>query len=364
LKSTISGWGKCSPENIMTNDDLAKFVDTSDEWIQQRTGIQERRFCHVNNSDMATVAGQHAIACAGLTPEDIDVVILATCTPDSIVPSAAAHVQKKLGAVNASVYDINAACAGFVYALEQAKAFVESGLYKRALVIGSEHITWLLDWSDRNTAVLFGDGAGAVVVEESKSPADGEIYSFVNGMSSDKLEILEIPNFGSAMDRFKEDEAAKVTWTFDGQEIFKGGIRAMSKSSNEAIEKSGLNKEDIDILIPHQANVRIIEGLEKMLSLPNATTIKKVHRYGNTSAASIPLALVDALEEGEIQGGETAVFTAVGAGLSWGACALKLGERTTPINTSNAKLPDFEGRAVDTIKRAIEYQIPEKLDSI
>jgi len=211
---------------------------------------------------------------------------------------------------------------------------------------------------------LFGDGAGAVVVEESKSPADGEIYSFVNGMSSDKLEILEIPNFGSAMDRFKEDEAAKVAWTFDGQEIFKGGIRAMSKSSNEAIEKSGLNKEDIDILIPHQANVRIIEGLEKMLSLPNATTIKKVHRYGNTSAASIPLALVDALEEGEIQGGETAVFTAVGAGLSWGACALKLGERTTPINTSDANLPDFEGKAVDTIKRAIEYQIPEKLDSI
>jgi len=211
---------------------------------------------------------------------------------------------------------------------------------------------------------LFGDGAGAVVVEESKSPADGEIYSFVNGMSSDKLEILEIPNFGSAMDRFKEDEAARVTWTFDGQEIFKGGIRAMAKASSEVIDKSGLNKEDIDILIPHQANLRIVEGLEKMLSLPNATTIKKVHRYGNTSAASIPTAFVDALEEGEIKGGETAVFTAVGAGLSWGACALKLGERTTPINTSDAKLPDFEGKAVDTIKRAIEYQIPEKLDSI
>ena len=160
MKSTITGWGKCAPNNIMTNDDLAVFVDTSDEWIQQRTGIQERRFCHVNNSDMATVAGHHAVACAGLTPEDIDVVILATCTPDSIVPSAAAHVQKKLGAINAAVYDVNAACAGFVYALEQGKAFVESGLYKRALIIGSEHITWLLDWSDRNTAVLFGDSLG------------------------------------------------------------------------------------------------------------------------------------------------------------------------------------------------------------
>ena len=363
MKSTITGWGKCAPNNIMTNEDLAVFVDTSDEWIQQRTGIQERRFCHVNNSDMAAVAGQHAIACAGLTPEDIDVVILATCTPDSIVPSAAAHVQRKLGAVNASVYDINAACAGFVYALEQGKAFIESGLYKRALIIGSEHITWLLDWSDRNTAVLFGDGAGAVVVEESKKKEDGEIFSFVNGLSSDKLDILEVPNFGSAMDRFNKDEAARVRWTFDGQEIFKG-IRAMATASDEVITKSGLKKEDIDILIPHQANLRIVEGLEKMLKLPNATTIKKVHKYGNTSAASIPTALVDALEEGEIKGGEVAVFTAVGAGLSWGACALRLGERTTPINTSDAKLPDFDGKAVDTIRRAIEYQIPEKKDLI
>ena len=151
---------------------------------------------------------------------------------------------RKLGAVNASVYDINAACAGFVYALEQGKAFVESGLYKRALVIGSEHITWLLDWSDRNTAVLFGDGAGAVVVEESKSPEDGEIFSFVNGLSSDKLDILEVPNFGSAMDRFNKDEAARVRWTFDGQEIFKGGIRAMATASDEVITKSGLTKED------------------------------------------------------------------------------------------------------------------------
>ena len=166
------------------------------------------------------------------------------------------------------------------------------------------------------------------------------------------------------MDRFKPDEAAKVQWTFDGPEIFKGGIRAMANSSSQVIEKSGLTKEDIDILIPHQANLRIVEGLEKSLKLPNATTIKKVHKYGNTSAASIPTALVDALEAGEIKGGETAVFTAVGAGLSWGACALRLGERTTPINTSDAKLPDFDGKAVDTIRKAVEYQVPEKKDLI
>ena len=168
MKSTITGWGKCVPDNVVTNDDLATFVDTSDEWIQQRTGVKERRFCHVNNSDMATVAGLRAVACAGLKPQDIDVVILATCTPDSIVPSAAAHVQQKMECVNATAYDVNAACAGFLYALEQAKAFVESGLYKNAVVIGSEHITWLLNWSDRNTAVLFGDAAGAVVSKKVK----------------------------------------------------------------------------------------------------------------------------------------------------------------------------------------------------
>ena len=348
----------------MTNEELSKFVDTSDEWIQQRTGIKERRFSHVNTSDMAAVAGKHAIACAGLNPEDIDVVILATCTPDSIVPSAGAHVQKKIGAVNASVYDVNAACAGFVYALEQGKAFVESGLHKKALIIGAEHITWLLDWSDRNTAVLFGDGAGAVVLERSNDYSDGEIYSFENGLSSDSLEILEIPNMGSAMDRFEPDEAAKVRWTFDGQEIFKSGVRAMAKASAAAIEKSGLKKEDIDIFIPHQANLRIVEALEKKLGLPNATTIKKVHRYGNTSAASIPTALVDALEEGEISGGETAVFTAVGAGLTWGACVVRLGERITPIQTSDAKLPDFDGTATDTIRKAIQYQVPDAIDKI
>ena len=221
MKSTITGWGKCVPDNVVTNDDMATFIDTSDEWIQQRTGIKERRFSHVNNSDMATVAGLKAIATAGLQPEDIDVVILATCTPDSIVPSAASHVQKKMGCVNAIVYDVNAACAGFLYAMQQAKAFIESGIYKNAVVIGSEHITWLLDWSDRNTAVLFGDGAGAMVVEQSNDESEGEIYSFKNGLSSDKLAILEVPNFGSAMNRFTPYAAAETTWTLMDRKYLK-----------------------------------------------------------------------------------------------------------------------------------------------
>lgn len=363
MKSAITGWGKGVPDNVVTNDDLATFVDTSDEWIQQRTGIKERRFSHVNNSDMATVAGLKAIATAGLEPEDIDVVILATCTPDSIVPSAAAHVQRKMGCVNAIVYDVNAACAGFLYALQQAKAFIESGIYKNAVVIGSEHITWLLDWSDRNTAVLFGDGAGAMVVQESTDESMGEILSFENGLSSDKLAILEVPNFGSAMNRFIPYAAADTQWTFDGAEIFKSGIRAMGNASEKAIEKSGLTKEDIDLLIPHQANLRIVEGLEKNLKLPKATTLKYVHKYGNTSAASIPTAFVDGIEDGTIKGGETMVITAVGAGLAWGAAAIKLGTRVTPLGETDAAIPEYEGTGIDAIRESINYYVPGKLDS-
>ncbi|MFL2647593.1 MAG: beta-ketoacyl-ACP synthase III [Candidatus Actinomarina sp.] len=363
MKSTITGWGKCIPDNVVTNDDLATFIDTSDEWIQQRTGVKERRFCHVNNSDMATVAGLRAVACAGLKPEEIDVVILATCTPDSIVPSAAAHVQQKNGMCKMlQLMMLTRLVLVFFMHLEQAKAFVESGLYKNAVVIGSEHITWLLNWSDRNTAVLFGDAAGAVVVEESKNEEDGEIYSFSNGMSSDKLDILEIPNFGSAMNRFTPNAAADVVWTFEGQEIFKSGIRAMAKSSEEAIEKSGLKKEDIDILIPHQANVRIIEGLERTLKLPNATTLKYGYKYGNTSAASIPTALVDAIEDGTIKGSETLVITAVGAGLTWGGAALKFGKRVTPLDETDVELPPYEGTGVDVIRESINYFVPEKAE--
>ena len=357
FRSIIAGCGSYLPERVLTNAELAKQVDTSDEWIQKRTGIKERRFSHVNNSDMASVAGLRAIATAGLEPEDIDVVILATCTPDSIVPSAASHVQKKMGCVNAIVYDINAACAGFLYAMQQAKAFIESGIYKNAVVIGSEHISWLLDWTDRNTAVLFGDGAGAMVVQESQAESEGEIYSFKNGLSSDKLAILEIPNFGSAMNRFTPYAAAEMNFMFDGQEIFKNGIRAMQNSTEEAIELSGLTKEDIDLLIPHQANLRIIEGLERNLKLPNAKTLKYVHKYVNTSAASIPTAFVDGIEDGSIKGGETIVITAVGAGLAWGAAAIKLGQRVTPLGETDVALPEFDGTGIDVIQESIDYYL-------
>ena len=209
---------------------------------------------------------------------------------------------------------------------------------------------------------MFGDAAGAVVVEESKNEEDGEIYSFSNGMSSDKLDILEIPNFGSAMNRFTPNAAADVVWTFEGQEIFKSGIRAMAKSSEEAIEKSGLKKEDIDILIPHQANVRIIEGLERTLKLPNATTLKYGYKYGNTSAASIPTAFVDAIEDGTIKGNDTLVITAVGAGLTWGGAALRLGNRITPLGETDVDLPPYEGTGIDVIRESINYFVPDKAE--
>ena len=321
MKSTITGWGKCSPDNIMTNDDLAVFVDTSDEWIQQRTGIQERRFCHVNNSDMAAVAGQHAIACAGLTPEDIDVVILATCTPDSIVPSAAAHVQRKLGAVNASVYDINAACAGFVYALEQGKAFVESGLYKRALVIGSEHITWLLDWSDRNTAVLFGDGAGAVLIEPSET--NGIIDSKMK-IDGDGGKFLYMPGGGSLNPA--TEETVKNNMHFvkqDGASVFKNAVKGMTDITSEIMNNNNLSNNNINLFIAHQANKRIIDLVAKKLKFNEAQTFINIDKYANTTAATIPIALYDALNSKRLHDNDNIILTTFGAGFTWGSNYMK-----------------------------------------
>ena len=326
MKSTITGWGKCAPDNIMTNDDLAVFVDTSDEWIQQRTGIQERRFCHVNNSDMATVAGHHAIACAGLTPEDIDVVILATCTPDSIVPSAAAHVQKKLGAVNAAVYDVNAACAGFVYALEQGKAFVESGLYKRALVIGSEHITWLLDWSDRNTAVLFGDGAGALAIEATNvldnfiafdMRTDGERGSFLNLPSKN--------NKDSIVDEIDFLSGGFSPIQMNGQEVYKFAVKEVPLILQKLLKKMKYNSDQVDWLLLHQANQRILDSVGERLKIPREKILSNLEKYGNTSAATIPLMMDEAVRDYRIKQNDIIATSGFGAGLSWGAALIKWG---------------------------------------
>jgi len=262
--AAITGWGKCVPPAILTNDEIATIIDTSDEWIRARTGIRERRVSHVPVSDLATIAGQRALAAANANVEDVDLLIIATCSPDTTIPSTAAHVQRKIGATNAAVFDLNAGCSGFIYGLSVATSMIRSGGYKKALVIGAERITWFLNWSVRDTAVLFGDGAGAVVVEPSEEES-GLLFSHL-GCEGEALDALHLPNFGTASDRYKDDYDI-LEHRFDGREIFRRAVKGMTHETKLVLAELGLNNDDIDMIIPHQANLRIIESLAKYLSV-------------------------------------------------------------------------------------------------
>jgi len=340
------------PPAVLTNDELATVIDTSDEWIRTRSGISERRVSHVPGSDLATVAGLRALAAAGGQPEEVDLLIVATCTPDTIIPSTAAHVQKKMGARNAAVLDLNAGCSGFLYSLEMATAMIRAGGYRKALVIGSERITWLLNFSLRDTAVLFGDGAGAVVVEPSDEEC-GLLASHL-GCEGEALEALLVPNLGTAGNRFIEDYA-KFDVMFDGREIFRRAVKGMAGEVRHVLEALGLRNEDIDLIIPHQANARIIESLAHHLGVPMSQVAMNIQNYGNTSAATIPVALCEMLEAGRIRPGARVLMAAFGAGLTRGAGLVRWGQRVTPLGESDAALPPCEQTALEILGDAIRY---------
>lgn len=346
----ITGWGKCLPPAVMTNDDLASILDTSDEWIRSRSGIRERRVSHVPVSDLATVAGHRALAAAGLVPDDIDLLIIATCTPDTVIPSTAAHVQRKLGAHRAAVFDLNAGCSGFIYALNVATAMIRSGGYRAVLVVGCERVTWFLNWSLRDTAVLFGDGAGAVLLQ----PSDTEtgLLAAHLGCEGDALEALQVPNFGTAGNRFIENYAVFGV-QFDGKEIFRRAVKGMAEEIGIVMKQLDLKHEDIDLVIPHQANERIIESLAKHLGLGMDRVVLNIGSYGNTSAATIPIALVEALEEGRIKPGSRLLLAAFGAGLTRGAGLVRWGKRTHALGESDAALPPCSQSALDILSDAI-----------
>ena len=352
LYAEITGWGKCMPPAVMTNEDMTTVIDTSDEWIRTRSGIEERRVSHVPGSSLAAVAGHRALAAAGAAPEDIDLLIVATCTPDTVIPSTAAHVQKKMGAKNAAVFDLNAGCSGFLYSLSVATAMIRSAGYKKALVIGSERITWFLNWSLRDTAVLFGDGAGAVVVEPSDEET-GLLASHL-GCEGDALEALEIPNFGTAGNRFV-DNYHVFDVNFDGREIFRRAVKGMALEVRKVLGDLGLENEDIDLIIPHQANRRIIESLAKHLSVPMSQVALNIQKYGNTSAATIPVAMVEALESGRIQAGDRVLLAAFGAGLTRGAGLIRWGQRTTSLGESEVVLPPCDQTALEILGEAIKH---------
>ena len=348
----ITGWGKCMPPAVMTNDDMTTVIDTTDEWIKSRSGIEERRVSHVPGSDLATVAGHRALAAAGATVEEVDLLIIATCTPDTVIPSTAAHVQKKMGAKNAAVFDLNAGCSGFLYSLSVATAMIRSAGYTKALVIGSERITWFLNWSMRDSAVLFGDGAGAFVLEPSEV-ATGLLASHL-GCEGEALEALEISNFGTAGNRFVDDYY-DFNIRFDGREIFRRAVRGMAKEVRKVLGDLELQNEDIDLIIPHQANQRIIESLARHLKVPMSQVVLNIQKYGNTSAATIPVAMVEALEAGRIKPGDRLLLATFGAGLTRGAGLILWGQRTTPLGESDARLPPCDQTALEILGDAIKY---------
>ncbi len=350
--AAITGWGKCIPPAVLSNADIATVIDTSDEWIQSRSGIRERRVSHVPGSDLAVVAARHAIAAADIRAEDVDLLIVATCTPDTVIPSTAAHVQAKLGAVNAAVFDLNAGCSGFIYSLTIATAMIRSGTYKKVIVIGAERVMFFLNWSVRDTAVLFGDSAGAVVVEPSDEES-GLLYSHL-GCEGEAADALHLPNFGTAANRYAKDFDV-LEHHFDGREIFRRAVKGMAGETKIVLEHLGLTTDDIDLIIPHQANLRIIESLAKYLSIDMSRVVVNIQHYGNTSAATIPVALVEALEAGRVKPGDRILLAAFGAGLTRAAGVVRWGRRTTPIKLSDAGLPPCDKTALELLADAIKH---------
>lgn len=356
--SQITGWGKCMPPNVLSNHDLEQIIDTSDEWITTRTGIKERRISHVETSDMASVAGLRALAAAGKSPEDVDLLLLATCTPDSLIPSAASIVQKKIGAVNSAAMDLNAACSGFLYGLVVGTNMIRGGTNQTVLLIGAEKLHYVMDFTDRTTCVLFGDGAGAVVLE----PSDGShgVLATDLGLDGSVYDILEVPVDGTMGDR-RQPDPSRSGVSMEGQEVFRRAVTKMSESAVLSMKQAGVDVDDVDLLIPHQANVRIIDATARKLGLPESKVYVNIHSYGNTSAATIPVALTEALEEGRIQPGHDIVFAAFGGGLSWASAVYRWGERIDPIGESDAALPPADRDTMELLEPNFDFfGLPEK----
>ncbi|MCH1515896.1 MAG: ketoacyl-ACP synthase III [Alphaproteobacteria bacterium] len=313
------GVGGCLPARLVSNNELAKTVDTSDEWIQQRTGIKQRYLVEdERTSDLAVGAAKEALEHAGISADDIDIIVLATTTPNDTFPSTASIVQKELGAFNAFAFDVQAVCAGFVYALGVAESLLKIGQGKRALVIGAESFSKLLDWDDRTTCVLFGDGAGAVILEAAAPADDWGVLSSVLHTDGRYRDILYVDGGPS--------ETGTVGHVrMKGQDVFKHAVEKLSSALDEALTKAGKTSDDIDWLVPHQANLRIINGMQKKLGMDPQKVVRTVSEHANTSAASIPLALTAAVRDGRIRSGHVLAFEAIGGGLSWGASIVRFG---------------------------------------
>ena len=323
MKACIAGIGSYVPAKVLTNADLERMVATSDEWIRERTGIRERRIAATGEacSDLAVQAGKRALTAAGLAATDLDMILVATCTGDYPLPATACLVQHQLGATNAAACDLSAACCGFVYALSVADAYVKTGM-RHVLVIGSEVMSAITDWTDRNTCVLFGDGAGAVVV----SPSDGERGILSTHLRSDGMlcELIMVPGGGSRTPPSEKVIAERLQFIkMKGNETFKVAVRTLEDIARTTLSANNLRVEDLDLYVPHQANIRILKAVIERLGLPIEKVMLNVDRYGNTSAASIPIALDEAVREGRIKDGSLVMLGAFGAGLTWASAVIR-----------------------------------------
>jgi 3-oxoacyl-[acyl-carrier-protein] synthase-3 len=353
--AAITGWGKCMPPTVLTNADLTTFLDTNDEWITSRTGVKERRLSHVGGLTLAHVAAERVLACAGLAARDVDLIVYGCCSNDEQIPNSSSGLQQRLGAWDAAAMDVNTACTSFLYSLSTATAMIRTGVVRNAIVVGVEVITPLMDWSNRNVAVLFGDGAAAVVLERSDEP-EGLLAEKL-GCYADARDTLRIRGTG-LMYANADVIYGDTRWDFDGPEIFKRAVVGMSHSAQDVLKKAGKSVADVGLVVPHQANLRIIEMVARRLGAAMDNVYVTVHRYGNMSSATVPVAMFEALDEGRIKPGSLVLTPAFGGGLTYCSHLIRWGKRTTPLATSNAELPPCDRTAVEMIQEYIRRHEP------
>jgi 3-oxoacyl-[acyl-carrier-protein] synthase-3 len=345
--AAIVGWGKCLPPAVLSNKDLEAFLETTDDWITQRTGIHERRVSHVLLGEMAYVAAERALAAAGVAGRDIELIVFGTCSHDEQVPNMASGLQRRIGAPAAAAMDVNTACTSFLYGLSTATAMIRNGIVKNALVIGGELISPFMDWTNRNVAVLFGDGAAAVVLQ-STDREEGVLAEKL-GCYGESRDILAVHGMGGRYANLGK-LYGECTWQFDGPEVFKRAVHGMSHACEEVLARCQVSADAIELVVPHQANLRIIEAVAKRAHIPMERVFVNVQRYGNMSSATVPVALCEALEEGRIRPGSLLLLTGFGGGLTWCAHLVRWGERVTPLGKSTVELPPCERTAVQLIR--------------
>ena len=361
----IIGWGKYAPPNIVTNDDLAKKIDTTDEWIRERTGIAQRHVATEKESTavMATYAARQAIENANVSPMDIDLVIVATVTPEYQFPATACLVQSAIGAERAGAFDLEAGCSGFVYALASAAGMIRGGMHDTVLVIGAETLSRIVDWKDRATCVLFGDGAGAAILRTSDEP--GGVMASVLGSDGSGGELLIVPGGGAKHPAGPDTVLSKMHYVrMNGREVYRFATRVMAEATKIVVERAGWSLDQIDLFIPHQANARIIESAVRALKLAPERVFVNLQDYGNTSAASIPIALCEAVDAGKVEPGDHVVLVGFGAGLTWAACAIQWTASKPGVPTLRHRAATGRLRYAWSGLKALGWQLSRHVDAL